>query len=110
MDIVKVTWWFCGYCEVGCYFIGMATTGHLALFVILFVFVFGSITFSTDGNGTACFDFTCMSFVHLFVLHVIWEHISVLQYLYIFCMVDIQYLLYLRTFKLVALCRLLKFC
>ena len=106
--LVLVTWWFCGYCEVRCCFIGMATTGHLALFVILFVFVFGSITFSTDGNGNSMFRF------HLYVLcSSVCTTCDLGAY---FCITIPLHFLYgrhtvsplLKDFKLVALCRLLK--
>ena len=73
--LVWVTCWFSGCCSIG-----MATTGHLALFGVLLLFVFGLIVFYTDGiMVTASYNFDCMSLVHLFVLCMTWEQSSVLH-------------------------------
>ena len=88
----------------------MATTGCLALFGVLPVFVFGLIVLSTDGNGNSILQFRlyvpCSSVCTTYDLGAC------------FCITIPLYFLsgrhtvypFLKGFKLVALCYLLKFC
>ena len=75
----------------------MATTGRLALFGVLFMFVVGSTVSLQMVMVIASYDFAYISLAHLFVLHMTEKHSSVLQCLYIFCLLTIHTLLFVKV-------------
>ena len=89
----------------------MATTGHLALFGVLHVFIFGLIVFSTDGNDNSILQFR---------LYVPSSSVCTIIYdlgVYFCITIPLHFLSgshtvypFLKGFKLIALCYLLKFC